>query len=525
STVNACVMYNGVWELDGRDWVYKRGENLTFDIDPNLSYSGYEYRPEVIGNDKRARYFLSTLAKKPDEFTPLFVTLLKKNVWVDPSPTPSSVKDNRSEVGSFVPETNPEVLVADVLPELNNMMPSADIVAQMPFIDGFFDGPDPECYVEGNDGVRDDQGTEAPAAVPLNLTPLSYQIPPRPPTRKRMPRRENCQTPGTSSSRPGETSHARGTTDSTGPNNGRETNDISGPTDARGTNVTGWSDPFSSSTSYGKFKEKMYTREDIEDHSHYISTGGTPGGELHVGKFFRDKEHLKMVVGLYAMKKGFDYYVRKSGTDIWYVTCKDTDCGWRLRAKKNVLSNMFEVSTFHNVHTCSLDLRGKDNRQASPVIVAHLIKDKFTTDGSDQLPSDIRKSMHKDYGIQMSYEKAWRCREKALHLARGTPEDSYSNYLVTCTCYSCGIQFCRPVICVDGSFLKTRYGGQMLCAVALDAGSHIFPIAFAIVDSENHNSWTYFMRKLKETIGDVENLAFVSDRHQSHCSCFGYRVP
>ncbi|XP_060968443.1 uncharacterized protein LOC133035997 [Cannabis sativa] len=267
--------------------------------------------------------------------------------------------------------------------------------------------------------------------------------------------------------------------------------------------------------------------------------GGTPGGELHVGKFFRDKEHLKMVVGLYAMKKGFDYSVRKSGTTIWYVTCKDTNCGWRFRAKKNVLSNMFEVSTFHNVHTCSLDLRGKDNRQASPLIVSHLIKDKFATDGSDHLASNIRKSMHKDYGIQMSYEKAWRCREKALHLAQGTPEDSYSkllSYLHMLKLRNLGtitdfvvedgrFKFCRLVVCVDGSFLKTRYGGQMLCAVALDAGSHIFPIAFVIVDSENHNSGTYFTRKLKETISDVENLAFVLDRHQSNVHALEIMFP
>ncbi|XP_060972587.1 uncharacterized protein LOC115717985 [Cannabis sativa] len=79
----------------------------------------------------------------------------------------------------------------------------------------------------------------------------------------------------------------------------------------------------------------------------------------------------------------------------------------------------------------------------------------------------------------------------------------------------CGFRFFRPVVCVDGSFLKTRYGGKMLCALVLDAGSHIFLIAFAVVDSENHNSWTYFMRKLKEAIGDVKNLAFVLDRHQS----------
>ena len=78
-----------------------------------------------------------------------------------------------------------------------------------------------------------------------------------------------------------------------------------------------------------------------------------------------------------------------------------------------------------------------------------------------------------------------------------------------------GFTSCRPVICVDGTFLKSRYGGHMLCAVALDANNHIYPIAFAIVDSENHASWKYFMMKLKEAIGVVDNLSFVSDRHAS----------
>ncbi|XP_062113715.1 uncharacterized protein LOC133824757 [Humulus lupulus] len=53
---------------------------------------------------------------------------------------------------------------------------------------------------------------------------------------------------------------------------------------------------------------------------------------------------------------------------------------------------------------------------------------------------------------------------------------------------------------------------QMLCEVALDANNHLYPVAFGIVDSENHDSWKYFMSKLKEAIGEVEDMAFVSDR-------------
>ncbi|XP_062088691.1 uncharacterized protein LOC133795251 [Humulus lupulus] len=68
-----------------------------------------------------------------------------------------------------------------------------------------------------------------------------------------------------------------------------------------------------------------------------------------------------------------------------------------------------------------------------------------------------------------------------------------------------GFRTCRPVLCVDDTFLKTKYSGQMLCAVTLDVNNHLYPVAFGILDSENHDSWKYFMSK----------LAFVSDRHAS----------
>ena len=49
----------------------------------------------------------------------------------------------------------------------------------------------------------------------------------------------------------------------------------------------------------------------------------------------------------------------------------------------------------------------------------------------------------------------------------------------------------------------------------LDANNQLYPIAFTVVDSKNNNSWMYFMLKLRDTIREVENLVFVSDRHIS----------
>ncbi|XP_062085199.1 uncharacterized protein LOC133791286 [Humulus lupulus] len=96
-----------------------------------------------------------------------------------------------------------------------------------------------------------------------------------------------------------------------------------------------------------------------------------------------------------------------------------------------------------------------------------------------------------------------------------TKEDRFKYCFFSLEVRRIGFRTCRPVLCVGDTFLKTKYSGQMLCAVALDANNHLYPVAFGIVDSENHDSLKYFMSKLKEAIGEVKDLAFVSDRHAS----------
>ena len=60
-----------------------------------------------------------------------------------------------------------------------------------------------------------------------------------------------------------------------------------------------------------------------------------------------------------------------------------------------------------------------------------------------------------------------------------------------------GFKSCQPVISVDDSFLKTKYGGQLLCVIALYANSQLYPLAFGVIDSECHASWIWFLRKLR----------------------------
>ncbi|XP_014523647.1 uncharacterized protein LOC106779942 [Vigna radiata var. radiata] len=60
---------------------------------------------------------------------------------------------------------------------------------------------------------------------------------------------------------------------------------------------------------------------------------------------------------------------------------------------------------------------------------------------------------------------------------------------------------CRPIIGLDGAFLKGRHHGELLTAVARDANDQILPLAYAIVEVEKKETWTWFLELLIEDLG------------------------
>ena len=68
---------------------------------------------------------------------------------------------------------------------------------------------------------------------------------------------------------------------------------------------------------------------------------------------------------------------------------------------------------------------------------------------------------------------------------------------------------------VDGTHLKGKYAGCLLTASAQDGNYQIFPLAFAVVDSENDSSWEWFFEQLSGFVERDDELVFVSDRHTS----------
>ncbi|XP_038898442.1 uncharacterized protein LOC120086080 [Benincasa hispida] len=149
--------------------------------------------------------------------------------------------------------------------------------------------------------------------------------------------------------------------------------------------------------------------------------------------------------------------------------------------------------------------------------------------------------MTKEYGVNISYNKAWCAREIAYALTRGTPKGSYvvlhaygetlkmespstrfeielENdvhfkyiFMALGPCIK-GFSSCQPMIIVDGSHLKGKYKGTMLVGVSMDGKNQVYPLAYAIVDNKTDRAWKWFMSNLKCAIGEPPNLVFVFDR-------------
>jgi hypothetical protein len=74
----------------------------------------------------------------------------------------------------------------------------------------------------------------------------------------------------------------------------------------------------------------------------------------------------------------------------------------------------------------------------------------------------------------------------------------------------------RPIIFIDGCFIKTRYMGKLLAAVGIDPNDCIFPIAVATVEVEDTINWTWFLETLKKDLG-IENTfpwTIISDKQK-----------
>ena len=77
-----------------------------------------------------------------------------------------------------------------------------------------------------------------------------------------------------------------------------------------------------------------------------------------------------------------------------------------------------------------------------------------------------------------------------------------------------GWPHCHLVIIVYKKFMKVTFLRALFNICAMNANKQFFPLMFGVTPSESNDSWEFSFTKLKETIGDIDDLAIISDRNE-----------
>ncbi|XP_075109056.1 uncharacterized protein LOC107828064 [Nicotiana tabacum] len=188
-------------------------------------------------------------------------------------------------------------------------------------------------------------------------------------------------------------------------------------------------------------------------------------------------------------------------------------------------------------------------RKRTAAVVGSMAIPKYYDPKTVYTPKDIQTDMLSEHGVNLSYMQAWRAKEKALQFLRGNLADSYSKlpkyfyileetyhgsvvklkkttdeyflyaFVAICTSIS-GWQHCRPVVVVDGTFLKSAYRGIMLTASTIDAADKnksILKATSIVYPGMTHYScmwhiWTNIRSKFKKGHLQLYELYFATAR-------------
>jgi hypothetical protein len=152
-------------------------------------------------------------------------------------------------------------------------------------------------------------------------------------------------------------------------------------------------------------------------------------------------------------------------------------------------------------------------------------------------PKSIICVIEEKFKYRISYGKAYRAKKKVMEMRWGTYKASYNNlpallntiavlnpgtyydiktyplvtrpgklalhrsFLALGPCIE-AFRHCRPVICIDGTFLTGKCKGTILTAVEADDNNQLLSLAIASAEGENGDSWYWFFGEAEADGGE-----------------------
>ncbi|XP_056853655.1 uncharacterized protein LOC130503002, partial [Raphanus sativus] len=267
--------------------------------------------------------------------------------------------------------------------------------------------------------------------------------------------------------------------------------------------------------------------------------------EPFVGKLYATKQDCQIGLAIYAIKEQFYFRQTRTSRHSFVLSCHDVRCDWRILAKELTNCGYYTIKKAQLVHTCTIDTRNLYRKKATSKVIAHVYKSRYNEPINGPKSAQLQTMILEDLRVSASYMKCHRAKEQAVEDTVGNAEDSFLNledyferlkatnpgtvtaiqteldiegntrFLYGFLSFGASIQGFRKlrhVLIIDGTHLSGKYKGVLLTASGQDGNFQVFPLAFAVVDGETEDAWTWFLTKLERIIADSTNLTIISDR-------------
>ena len=265
-----------------------------------------------------------------------------------------------------------------------------------------------------------------------------------------------------------------------------------------------------------------------------------------VGMEFVNMDEFRKLVREYGIKERRAVKLHANDVNRCQVKC-EPGCPFYIWVRKKRDSDMVEIRTLITDHLCTKPYK---NKLASVKYLVEQYGERIRKNPTWKV-KELIETIRQEMEIEIPWIKAMRLRKAALDGVHDSLKQHYSKiwdfghevlktnpnntvkiygtrlnendvnrFKRMYICYSAlkkGWKVgCRPVIGLDGCFLKTVCGGQLLSAVGRDGNNQMYPICHAVVEVESTDSWRWFTELMKEDLelGDGSGLTIISDQQK-----------
>lgn len=307
--------------------------------------------------------------------------------------------------------------------------------------------------------------------------------------------------------------------------------------------------PLSKSDDEDEFEEDRACPPEYED----------PEQILKLGKTFSCPEEFKLAVLRYSLKTRYDIKLYRSQALKVGVKCNDKEkkCEWRCYCSYDKKIHRMQIKVYESLHCC---VRSGYSKMLKQGTIAWLFSDRLRNNPritKQEMAAEIKR----EYNLEVTDAQCSNAKTKIMKEKKASHEEHFSriwDYQAEIFRTNEGTTFeietvpgptigskqrfyrlficfksqrdswketCRPIIGIDGAFLKWDIKGHLLAATGRDGDNRIVPIAWAVVEIESDDNWDWFMKLLAKDLelGYGKKVAIISDKQSvslfTLCNC------